>query len=636
MIPQISRYALLGALLFSNFPATAQTPSTTLPLSAPNRVLGPSGLRREAGNWLFNDSIFVSRGPNLASKATSPFLPNLRRDKKNKLPLWMPVATREVAGNGLLSGFYASNLGESPRAYLQWSTLELPTLREMSRPDFDFVALQTRLTAQAAEARTRGQVFVGWSLPTGNQMAKIALQPISAASAMPIIKRLRTVLDAISPESALILELSGNGSTTTNISDLDAVAPWCDVVVLHANIDSDDDLWALKMARRVAEEQKEFDLPIFVVPRTLPNTLVDGKGSEARLAQFFMGGVTGFIMPSEQTPAWARVVSRNPGLFAGAVTLEDAAILPSQNPQTLRIAADLRSAGRVPLVGRLPLTQENARGESLLAVLDDATTLETLNGLDRAARAGSAIYLEGLPNLKNLAIAAKIAEMTSASLELLPVPKSEMLALDDPWLFGDARGRELEVEQRVKWTIKTSLAGQTRIKKGEDTLTPYAAARLATDANGLLMTSLGRGRLIWLPHAPTQKSNPMVRRAFTAAIAGSLQGGLVNWKWNSVEEEVQNGGQLRVAMRASKTGTPIIGLWNDAISDAKIKLEARGDSPVALDLLSEREIPATVIGYGSNVNITVPAKGFIWLAFGKNRAAIDKERLAPRPKARTK
>ena len=76
-------------------------------------------------------------------------------------------------------------------------------------------------------------------------------------------------------------------------------------------------------------------------------------------------------------------------------------------------------------------------------------------------------------------------------------------------------------------------------------------------------------------------------------------------------------------------------LFNDGASDAAVTLSARSDAPVALDLQSEREFAAAVSGYSSTVQVTVPAQGFVWLAFGATRIALDKERLAPRPKAKT-
>jgi hypothetical protein len=599
---KFAHLALTGALFISISPLQAQTatpfPTTSLPVST--RALGPAGVRREVGNWLFNDSIFVSPGPNVGAPGSPTFIANLRRDKKEKLPLFRAATTRGP---------------------LNWSTLSLPSLRDVSAPGFDFAALQSNLSAQVATATTQGRVYIGWSLPVGN-----ASTVLTKAQVAPSVQRLRAVLDAVAPTSALILEVDTAPNPLRSVADIDAAASFCDAILLRANPSDPRDIWPLKMARRTVEEQKDFDLPIFV---TFDDAAATPPNFDARTLEYFMGGATGFVL--NETPAWGAAVGRNPGLFAGAVTIEDAAILPSQNPITLQMADALRAAGRVPLVGRLP--EEAQRGESLFAVLDNQTTLETLNGLDRSARNGGALYLEGLPDLKNKAILDKLADMTSTNIEILPAPRSESLNPDDPWLFGEARGREFEVTQRIKWTIKTSMAGQTRIKKGEDSAEPFAAARLANDTNGLLQAPLGKGRIMWLPHAPTGQ-DATARRSFYSAIAGNLQGAIVDWKFPSVEEEVRNGGKVHVALRASKLGTSILALWNEASTDANLNLEARGDSPLAFDLLTEKEVPATVVGYASNLKVTVPAHGFIWLTFGKTKRDFDKERLTARPKAR--
>lgn len=605
---------LAGALMFSGAPARAQTPTNRSAIPILARPVGAPGLRREAGTWLFNDSIFVAPGENRGASGASPFIPNLRRDKKQKLPVLMP-----------------SKSG----APLNWATLPLPDYRIISAPGFDFVGLQMQLSAQVNAARATGQTFVGWSLPVAQatgELERTVSPALQKELAAPVLKRLRAVLDAVAPDSALVLEVETSRNAAKSALDMDALAPLCDAILLRVNLQNPDDLWTLKTARRVAEEQPDFDLPIFVAP-TDPTS----APSEARLLEFFMGGATGFVLPGAQTPVWASTISRNAGLFAGAVTLEDAAVLPSLNPQILRLVAQLRAAGRVPLVGRLPADDKSGarNGESLFAIVDETTSLDTLSGLDKAARSGNTIYLEGVPNLKDRALLAKISDMTDATIEVLPAAKTEVLTLSDPWLFGDARGREIAVTQRLKWTLKTSLAAQARKKKGEDVLQAFSAAKLASDENGLLVAPLGKGRIMWLAHTPLNAPpDEAARRGYYAAIAGNLQGALARFEFASVEENVRHSGGVHLALRASKTGTPIIALFNDRATDAHISLGARSDAPVALDLTTEREIPALVDGYSSNVQITVPAQGFAWLTFGLTRAALDKERLAPRPKAR--
>jgi hypothetical protein len=571
-------------------------------------------VRREVGNWLFNDSIFVTKAPNIGVPSSPPFIPSLRRDAKTKLPLFRSVATRGP---------------------LNFHTFALPSLRDMMAPGYDFAALQARLMAQLSREQVNGTVYVGWSLPTSSQPLNLAPPaPFTKEQVQPLLKQLRTVLDAVARDSALILDI--RASDTSAVSDIDAVAPLCDAIVLKTNISDARELWPLKMARRVVEEQKSFDLPIFV---QLIGATTERRKWDAQLLEFYMGGATGIILPLGVTtepwvPAWEAATRRNPGLFNGAVTLEDAAILPSPNPQILKMFSDLRAAGRIPLAGRLPANDRI--GESLFMVLDNQTTLESLNAIDKAVRAGNALYIEGLPNLTNKALMMKLADMTGTDIEILPTARVESLNLEDPWWFGSARGLEMAVSQRVKWTLRSTLAGQTRVKKGEADEKPYAAAKLATDPNGVLVAPLGKGRLTWLPHTLTTQDNDPARRAYYSAIAGSLQASLVKWKFASVEDETRNGGQVHVALRASAGNTPIVAVFNDADTDVNLSFSARSDATLALDLLTNQSLPATVVGYTSTVNLTVPAHGFRWLAYGKNAKDLDKQRLTPRPKARTK
>ncbi len=621
-------FLLAGALVVStphfSLPLFAQTPNS--PAISP-RDPATFGIRREAGNWLFNGAISVAPGENIGVAGGPVFIANLRREQKNKLPLFRATTNR---------------------APLFWATMPLPDFRTLSAPNYDFAALQTFLTGQVSAARTSGRSFVGWSLPVGVPAGSENAPALTKANAAPILKRLRSVLDAVAPDSALVLDADTTSNTLRSTIDIDALAASCDAILLRVGLANQSSLWPLKVARRVAEEQKDFDLPIFVAPFSfassslMPSSLTPTNSNsvrdfEAQLMEFWMGGATGFVLEEAQTPSWAVAIARNPGLFTGAVTLEDAAVLPSMNPQTLRIVSQLRAASRVPLVGRLPADDQNGakNGESLFAVLDDQTSLEALDGLDKAARSGGTIYLEGLPDLKNKLLVTKMSDMSNATLEILPVSKKEVLSLSDPWLFGTARGLEIGVTQRLKWTLKTSLAAQARKKKGESLLEAVSVAKLSSDENGLLMAPLGKGRILWLAHAPSgSASDEVARRTFYAAIAGNLQGALANFSFASVEESFQGSGSVHLALRASKLGTPIVALFNRGASDATVLLSARSDATIALDLITEREIAATVSGYSSNLKVTVPAQGFAWLTFGATRAALDKERRALRPKAR--
>lgn len=606
-------FFLAGALLVGA-PLYAQTPA---PLPTANRAIANPGVRREAGSWLLNESIFAVPGENRGLIGGPVFVSNLRRDKKQKLPFLAQMRTL---------------------APLKFATLPLPTLRQINAPNFDFGSLDATLKSQVAAARASGAVYIGWSISAG---AGASNGPLARENAAALLKRLRLGLDAAAPDSALIFEVDASTNPALAASDIDAAAPSCDAVLLRADIAQREALWPLKMARRVAEEQRDFDLPIFVAPGA---TALDKTAFDAHLLEFWMGGATGFVLETAQIPAWSGAITRNPGLWSGAVTLEDTAVLPSFNPNSLAMVNVLREAGRVPLAGRLPDDKRDSapKGESLFAVLDEQTSLDTLSGLDKAARNGATIYLEGLPDLKQAALLTRLSDMTGTTIQVLSAPKPEILTLGDAWLFGEARGREIGVNQRVKWTIKRSLVAQARKKKGEDVLAALSVAQLAGDENGLLLSPLGKGRVIWLAHAPsTMRTTPenltekAARRAYYAAIAGSLQGGLAKISFDPAATQAR-ADQIHFALRASKTGIPIIALFNNAATDASVTLSARSDAPVALDLSSEREIATKVSGYSSNVQITVPARGFAWLTFGATRAALDKERLTPRSKAKTR
>ena len=44
-------------------------------------------------------------------------------------------------------------------------------------------------------------------------------------------------------------------------------------------------------------------------------------------------------------------------------------------------------------------------------------------------------------------LVAKLADLTGTTIEVLPLPRPEVLTLSDAWLFGDARGRELSAQE---------------------------------------------------------------------------------------------------------------------------------------------------------------------------------------------
>ena len=293
------------------------------------------GLRREAGVWLFNGSLWIAKTPP-APGAASTFVANLRRDDKAKLPV--SVATAELLG---------------------WQT----------------VPLDNSGGATTGGAPIGGN-FVGYSYAARGEMNESA-----------------TALRDGDKTRARILEVDAASDPLLAARQLGNAARAFDAVVLKFDASKSlvSQLWPLKMARRMAEETASFDLPIFA-------DVSAGGFSDAQLLEIYSNGATGFLAaPATAEPNWASVWDANSNWLSGAVTLEDMGVLNGNSPRLEPLLFDLRAAGRIPLVGQMP-DDKNPKGESNIILLDDSTSAPILDGVKTAATAGNTVYLEGLPS----------------------------------------------------------------------------------------------------------------------------------------------------------------------------------------------------------------------------------------------
>ena len=557
----------------------AFTPGKDGRLAGPPLSLVVPGLRREAGVWLFNGSIWIAKAaPPTAPLASArpTFLPDLKRGGKTKLPV-----------------------ADATPQLLNWLTapVELP--------------------APGAVAATPADAFggiggtaVGYSLAARGEMENSAEN-----------------LRALGQNQALILEVDAAADPLLAARQLDNAARAADALVLKFDGAKPfvSQLWPLKMARRMAEETENFDLPIFA-------DVSAGNLSDAQLLEIYQNGATGFLSaPAAPAPAWVNAWNANSNWLSGAVTLEDMGVLNVNSPRLEPLLAALRAGGRVPLVGQLP-NDKRPKGESNMILLDDSMTATTLDGVKTAATAGNTVYLEGLPAP---ALYGKIGEITGTKVTALPAPREDVLTLSDPWTWGAINGREFPITQRASIEIKTSLAAQTKEEKGLSIETaPRPTGQLTGDANGWMVCPVGKGRVFWMP----QSFNPAVKRSdlneYYAAVAGGMQSALVE-----LDGDRDN---VRVALRATSgqgatTGqSGLLGLFNAGDKAATVTVGVRGDATYVVDLLSDENISNSVVGYETKFEIAIPAQGYRWLALAPTAQALDEERKVKRVKARLK
>ena len=610
-------------------------------ISAPALVT-VAGIRREPGWWLFNGQPFVARG-NGVSTVSSPgaplFLSGLKRDFGRKPK---PIS-RTISANALL----------------QYRVLELPPLSEMAAPNYDFAALRLKIINQINEARAAGQRnLAGFELPLA-----VTNQNLTEANASIVVGRVRQILNEVAPDAALIFAPTAT-MALFRLRNIETYAPLCDAAILTPNSLLDSKLWALKNLRRVAEEQPNYDLPIFV--RTRPRTQIVGgllydsdlDDGSSQLLALLMSGATGFIgyeidLSNNVSTSWRNVVSRNASLFVGSVTIEDIGVLTprewfpgvqpaSQNSlfsgNSVELYQKMRDAGRIPLAARLPdLAQKESerKYESLMVSLGDRISNATIERLRAAAKAGARIYIEGAPTQdeNGRETAWRLGSLVGGAIKTAE-SKNTAMTLQDGWMFGTQRGQKLQVAQNVVVTLnEETVTSQAKDQKGLDVLTkPRAAAVLEDGSPALVINPVGKGEVIWMPHRVLD-SSPTMRRQFYAAVSNYVAPSLVTLHALGSTADTDS---VRVALRRSLKGALLMGLFNDSSRPARVAATIQGVAGVALDLGNERELPRQTRGNESEVSLSVPANGWVLLAFAIDRKTLDDERSATTGKLRLK
>ncbi len=577
-------------------------------LSEPAIIVVP-GIDREPGWWLFNGAPFSTSSdlpavdgsgsipPRSSTPAAALFVRGLGRDFDRK--------AKPQTGSILLPGGQIAT----------WKRFPLPALSVIAAPGYDFAALRASLREELGAAQARGESgYVGFELP-----ADFASPSASTAA----VKSLRSLLDELAPKVALILTVD---STPSAPDAIDAVAALCDAVVVQGRTPAD--LWSIKVARRVAEEQTDYDLPIFVRASTKLKTDSD----ETFLLQAFMSGATGVLDGGGATSGWGRVVQRNLPLFVGSVTLEDIGLLPdSEEKNTLQMYERLKSAGRVPLLARL--NAKRGATESLVTTLDERVSQRTVNDLLASARGGARLYIEGAPRFDEDGKPLDSRIETLLGGRATPIQThNATLTLDDPWIFGVARGQGLAVRQSATIKLREKTDNEKKVKKGEIAPELSVAARLEDGSPGVIVNPVGDGEVVWLPHRFLEEEAAPL---YYAAIAGRMQSALVQLSdvaaKNGSTSDAKN---VRAALRASSNGTLLLALFNTGDQAVTVAATVRADAGLAFDLATEKALPLSVRGLQVQTPVSLAAHGWALVAFAKTRENLDKERNAPRLKAR--
>ncbi|MDQ3815359.1 MAG: hypothetical protein M3347_15680 [Armatimonadota bacterium] len=469
-------------------------------LSQPAPLLVP-GIDREPGWWLLNGVPLASSAAANTSGATAAppnaplFIPGLKRDFSRK--------PRRISDN-----FRA--LTAEP---LPWQVFRLPPLREMLAAGYDWAALRATLERDVRAAQARGdRNYLGLLLPTG---VVAEAQPLPA-TITNVLNSLRQIITAIAPDAALIVQVDATQAPLLAAGDIDACAALCDAVVLELDPYFNDS-WPVKVARRVAEEQPNFDLPIFVQLRQVVGRRTARNDAEARAAgvDYWMGGATGIINNTAGIdPTLRQIVQRNASLFIGSVTLEDVGILPAlEQPDTrsdsaARLYEILRATGRIPLLARTRRYNDSRVPESFALVLGEHLSSGAVESLKSTANDGARIYLEGAPLLDEKGQAAwKLGPLVGATATQTKEARS-MMKLEDPWTFGTGRGARVAVEQHVAVTLNPTPTPSPKKSKDEPT-GPRVVARLEDGSPAVIINSVGKGAVIWTPHRVIFETAPL-------------------------------------------------------------------------------------------------------------------------------
>lgn len=604
----------------------------------PPQTLTLTGITRENGAWLLNGSPFVDEA---TSTATAPaenadsaplFVAGLRRDAREK-----------IKGDGRRS--------IPLNARVSWRTLPV----QLSPRDDD-EAVRAALSAALQNASTRGErnlLGVEVSLRRDATSAAGAVSRVAATDGADVSRvanfngaadarlfaSLRRAMNQLTPSAALIFSVDAEPQSDASTRVLAQVAASCDAIVIDAppsDISASAALWAMKAARRLAELQPRYDLPIFarVASDTASPVLLD----------LWMSGATALILPEkkgDQTDSLLRVLARNENLFAGGATLEDIGLWPAPaSPDSTNFYATLRRAGRVPLLATpRDASEKNARvlgAESLMARFDERISAASIARLENAANAGARIYFEGAPRQDENGKDTTLWRLTKL-LGFTGRPRAdqsarETITLDDTWTFGALRGLKISASRPMDvQLLPTSTASQAKAKPGLDVLTaPRAVATYEGGTPAMIVNPVGKGFAMWSPGGFAFK-NKVEEAAFYRAVSA----------WVSPPQvEIKNGEEavtgLRAALRRSSKGTIVLSLLNEEPEPRVVEASIDGAAGVALDLINERELPLQTVGFRSTATVSIPPRGIALIAFAATRKALDEERNAPRRRAKIK
>ncbi len=138
--------------------------------------------------------------------------------------------------------------------------------------------------------------------------------------------------------------------------------------------------------------------------------------------------------------------------------------------------------------------------------LGNRISAATIERLEKLARAGAKIYIEGTPTADETGKAAswRLTTLVGADVTAMPTRRTTMV-LDDIWVFGTGRGTRVPVEQSFSVQLQApSMAKQAGVKKGVLTeVGPRIVATLEDGSPGVVINSLGKGEVIWMPHRLT-------------------------------------------------------------------------------------------------------------------------------------
>lgn len=601
------------------------------PLFSPQTLTLP-GITRENGAWLLNGSPFVDEAISPENLNGAPlFVAGLKRDLRDKIK---DDGRRIIPLNARIS----------------WRTLPV----QLSPRDDD-ATIRATLSAALQNASTRGErnllgvevslrrdeSFVAETTPDATDGADIS--PISnsndATDAARLFASLRRAMNQLTPGAALIFAVDAKPQSDASTRMLAQVAPLCDAIVIDAPPSSEKSgaaLWAMKAARRLAELQPRYDLPIFA--RAAPDI------NAPVLLDLWMSGATALILPEnagDQTTPLLRVLARNENLFASGATLEDIGLWPApESPDSTDFYATLRHAGRVPLLA-MPrdASEKDARvlaAESLMTRFDERISAASIARLENATNAGARLYFEGAPHRDENGKASTLWRLTKL-LGFTGRPRAdqtarETITLDDAWTFGALRGLKISAARPVDvQLLPASVTSQANAKPGLDVLTaPRVVATYSDGMPAMIVNPVGKGFAMWSPGGFAFK-NKGDEAAFYRAVAA----------WVSPPQvEIKNGAEavtgLRAALRRSAKGTIVLSLLNEEDETRVVDASIDGAADVALDLVNERELPLQTVGFRSTATVSIPPRGIALVAFATTRKALDEERNAPRRRAKIK